>query len=249
VRTGRAGIARRHRLLPGDPLIRRLEIRGAEMGGWDGLGKRLKILRVENREGIVHEEDGIVWKATPEILDWFEEWRKFKLPDDFRDFACTFGPGKIGTGEWCFYVPGIDWESEPESLDLLYLLDYWENTQKGRNLKLTPFCDKREAERFSSGGVEGRWTITRYFGWNLQDVTDPARHEYGIYEAHPEREPAATGKAGPRGRRVRLASTFREFVLDYALAGDLGRRGEASGADDPDESGNPGSIPFRQTRF
>jgi hypothetical protein len=64
-------------------------------------------------DNAVHEEEGIVWKATPEILDWFEGLRKFRLPDDFRDFACTFGPGKLGTGGWCFYVPGIDWESEP----------------------------------------------------------------------------------------------------------------------------------------
>lgn len=211
------------------------------MGVWDDLEERLKILRVEGRDGIVHEEDGIVWKATPEILDWFEGLRKFRLPDDFRDFACTFGPGKLGTGGWCFYVPGIDWESEPESLDMLYLLDYWENTQKESNLKLVPFCEKRQ--------TEGRWMTIRYFGWNPVDVTDAARHEYGIYRTHPEVEPFGSGRVGRRRPPVKVASTFREFVLDYALAEDLGRRGGASGANDLDESGEPGAIPFRQTRF
>jgi hypothetical protein len=219
------------------------------MGVWDDLEERVKILRVEDRDGIVHEEDGIVWKATPKILDWFEGLRRFRLPDDIRDFACTFGPGRLGTGGWCFYVPGIEWEEEPDSLDLLYLLDYWENTQKGSNLKLVPFCEKRETERFKAGESEGRRTIIRYFGWKPQDVTDLARHEYEIYRTHPEVEPSGSGRVGRRRPPVKVASTFREFVLDYALADDLGRRSEAAGADEPDDLSTLGSIPFRQTRF
>lgn len=193
------------------------------MSVWDELKQRVKVVRAEGRDGIIHEEDGIVWKATPEILDWFEGWRKFKLPDDFRDFACTFGPGRFGTGGWCFYVPGIEWREEPYSLDMSYLHDYWQNTQKGSNLKLVPFCEKMETERFKAGESEGRSTTIRYFGWNPEDVTDPARHEYGIYQTHPEGDLFASGKAGRRRPPVKVASTFREFVLDYALGDDLGR--------------------------
>jgi hypothetical protein len=188
------------------------------MGVWDDLKKRVKIVHAENRSGIIHTEDGEVWKPTPRDLDHFEQLRGLQFPDEYREFAQTFGPGKFGRDEWCIYMPGIDWESEPDSLDIDYLYEWWIHTQEREsNLKLILFCEKRYGSPRKPA---------EYFGWNPEDVTDPDRHEYGIYRTYNESQLLA-----PKTPPTKVASTFREFVRSYALGGD------------------PGLIPFRQTRF
>jgi hypothetical protein len=215
------------------------------MGVWDDLEKRVKIVHAEDRDGIIHVEDGIVWKATAKDLNSFERRRRFKLPGDFRDFACTFGPGRIGRDGWCFYSPGIDWDGDPASLNLDYLNDFWINTQvREYNLKLLVFCEKSENETVLSKTTKQkiRSTTIQYFGWNPEDVTDPDKHEYGIYLTYEEGQLLASGRRKPRKPPVKVASTFREFVMSYALVGDLGRQDEGV------EPGVPGLIPFSQTR-
>ncbi len=144
----------------------------------------------------------------------------------------TFGPGYLEPG-FCFNSPGFP---SDRSVDLTARNLLSQAREPGGPIGgFSRFCH--------SDDFHGSWA------WNSEDVTDPARHEYGIYQTHPEVVPFGSGRVGRRRPPVKVASTFREFVLDYALADDLGGRGGASGANDLDESGKPGLIPFRQTRF
>ena len=70
-------------------------------------------------------------------------------------------------------------------------------------------------------------TSNDFWGWDPEDVTDPAAREYGIYQL------------GRYDTRVlRLATTFRAFVMDFLFEGTIHPDGSPTGKEpafpDPD---------------
>jgi hypothetical protein len=201
------------------------------MNVWDDLEKRLDIVT----------QDGLVKKPRVEELDRYEQENGFKLPDDYREFALAFGPGGFGRLEWWFATPGFP--KGHDLHDLAISRESWRRCRcdgikdadltkqfgidADRVRRLVPFCNQR---------LDGE-----AFAWDISDVTDPERHEYGIYHITFDHPPMK-----------RVASTFREFVLDYALGGGFERQSYAGNyyGGDRDMSGDlsqPGPIQFEQS--
>jgi hypothetical protein len=195
------------------------------MGVWDELEKRLDIVT----------QDGVVKKPKIADLDQYERESGFNLPEDYREFALAFGPGGFGTGEWAFATPGFS--KGHDLVDLVKSCESWRRSRiegcsdadlsrsfgvdAARVRRLIPFCNRR-----TSG--DG-------FAWDPSDVTDTDRHEYGIYHITFDRPPI-----------VRVASTFREFVMDYALGGGFERHLYDESADKTGELSKPDPIGFAQ---
>jgi hypothetical protein len=168
------------------------------MGIWDPIVARLKIWT----------QDDEVRRPTPADLDRYEAEAGFKLPDDYRSYALTFGPGELGRCEFCFSTPGF-----PKAGDL----DLAEKNRIWLKLAVAGCPDKNLAERFGDAWRARRLIhfcevsgIGDRFAWDPMDVTDAETHEYGIYALPVD----STG-----WKNMRVARTFREFVLDYALGG------------------------------
>lgn len=164
-----------------------------EMGIWDDLKKRVLVDHVDALGGCV------VLKPRPEDLDRFERESGFKLPDSYREFVMTFGPGCLDPGFY-FYSPGFP---SDQSVDLAA-----RNPSSQSQKPEGPFGD---FIRFCiSDDFHGSWA------WKPEDVTDPGTHEYGIYLL------GADGYDGPH----KVASTFHEFVMSYVLGGGFHREEE-----------------------
>lgn len=174
-------------------------------GVWDDLEKRLAVR---------YTSDGKHRKPKPKDLDRYEKESGFRLPDDYREFALTFGPGTFGRG-WQFSTPGF---SKTKSHVDLATLNHFFQMQKGDlNQSFVRFCGKED--------------FHGWFAWNPEDVTDPAKHEYGIYLLMDDPP-------------VKVASTFREFVMFYAMGGGFH---EYEGQEpEPGELSLPGPIDFSQ---
>jgi hypothetical protein len=182
------------------------------MAVWDDLEKRVVVDHVNAMGGCV------ALKPRPEDLDRFERESGFKLPDGYREFAMTFGPGCLDPGFY-FYSPGFP---SDQSVDLA-----------ARNLPSQPK---------EPGGPHGGFLrfchsddFHASWAWDPEDVTDPDTHEYGIYLL------GADGYDGPH----KVASTFHEFVTSYVLGGGF-HRDEEPWKCKPGEQGLPDAIGFFQ---
>jgi len=170
------------------------------MAVWDDLVRQLDVMTW----------DGEHWKSTPEDVDRFEAETGFRLPDDYREFAVAIGPGTIGNGEheFDFLAPGFPETSGYQ--DLTQQFHRWRKDcqypggedhsattpyDPGRYARLLPFCFV---------GLVGDG-----FGWDPADVSDPDRHEYGIYII-------GNDNGIPMDR---VAGTFREFIVRFVLGG------------------------------
>ena len=191
------------------------------MGRWDELEGRLDI----------STQDGFVRKPTTEDLDRFEAETNFKLPDDYREYAVTFGPGTLGRGEWKVRTPGFP---RDEYHDLARFVERWRNCWLGvpdedlarifgvepaKFRRMVPFCEKENCRGC--------------FAWDPEEVTDAGRHEYGYYFLSGDSRDIPW---------PRVASSFREFVQVNALGGGFERYyydcdGQEYGADEWAESG------------
>ncbi|HEY3701174.1 MAG TPA: SMI1/KNR4 family protein, partial [Acidimicrobiales bacterium] len=158
-------------------------------------------------------------------LDAFEARRGFKLPGSYRNFAREFGRCELATdmGVWKIAVPALPADSD--SLDL----DWLNESMAGVVAIDAEGCpgqepgDRERAPRmvFFAEDVGGD-----YYGWDLGEPT--AGSEYAIYARTPTYE--------------RVASSFEEFLLGYALGRDLARWSEA-GEPGPDAKYEPGEDP------
>jgi hypothetical protein len=135
-------------------------------------------------------------------LDAYERKAGFKLPQGYREFLRVFGPGEFGCGH-SIGSPGYPGHSG-ESLDLTRLnLGFWANHSE-EDWAVAKFWD--DMDRVRRMVLFGTTEWADYLGWDPQDVTDPARHEYGIYRLPHSRHEVE-----------RLAGSFWEFVGDYCL--------------------------------
>lgn len=114
-------------------------------------------------------------KPVPKDLDDYETKTGFKLPESYHGFLVAARPGRF-VGEFNFASPRYPGRKRDMNLEQLGenyrepqtpsdLKDY--SNDMDRALHLHIFC-------YSEGGL--------FFGWDPQEVTDPARHEYGVYE-------------------------------------------------------------------
>lgn len=136
----------------------------------------------------------------------------------YRDFALTFGPGVLGNSNmFRIHTSGF-----PGS---------WGDTDKynrwwKRNSVLG--CDDETvARRYDDVPRFRRLHLFcgvldhgDQFGWDPTDVTVPDEQEYGIYIFPSDLK-----------RIVRVASTFRQFVVAFALGGDYERHTHARPTD------------------
>lgn len=175
------------------------------MGVWDDLERRLEVHYTSGDE---------VGKPKPEDLDQFEQESGFRLPVEYREFALTFGPGTFGRG-WQFSTPGFSDIQSYENISRLNKRFHSQGLYPGFFL----FCGKED--------------FHGWFAWNSEDVTDPDKHEYGIYLLL--NDPP-----------VKVASTFHEFVMFYALGGVFERQEEGDQGNEPDDSDMTGPIGFSQ---
>jgi hypothetical protein len=172
-------------------------IGGIAMGVWDDLLRRVKFT---TREGDFK-------RPEVEDLDRFESEFGSKLPDDYREFALTFGPGELGIREWCFRTPGF--AESGRSFDLAEANGGIDNRglPNASDVALARRGDPTLIRRlvlFCSGGFDGD-----YFCWDPTEVTNPEKHEYAIYITCDALDPMTQ----------RASSGFHEFVLDYLLGG------------------------------
>lgn len=160
-------------------------------------------------------------------MDAFEAKRGFKLPNSYRKFAGEFGRCELApaTGVWKIAVPAlpadmIDLDTLNESMAEVVAID-------AEGCPGQEPGDRERAPRmvFFAEDVGGD-----YYGWDLGEPT--AGSEYAIYARTPTYE--------------RVASSFEEFLLDYALGKDLARWSEAGepGPDAKYESSEDPRIPL-----
>jgi len=196
------------------------------MGIWDELARRLDLWL----------EDNEVKKPTLEDLDRFESEAGFHLPQDYRDYALTFGPGDIGSREWSFLTPGFPQAgknvdlAEANAWHKKYVIDGETDAELARM-----FGDAARARRlvvFCSTRLVGD-----IFAWDPGEVTDAARHDYAIYMI------PAEANNPPFGR---IATSFREFVFNYALGGGHERHIYRDPPAEPSDLERPDKIRFQQ---
>jgi SMI1 / KNR4 family (SUKH-1) len=183
----------------------------------------------------VSTQDEEVKRPTPEDLDGFEAEFGFRLPDDYRDYALTFGPGELGRHEFGFCTPGFP---RANRLDLAKTNREWHDDTLARS------DDKTLTRRFGDAGRARRFVLFGYtagigdrFAWDPAGVTDAERHEYGIY---------IIPEGGNASSVVRVAASFREFVMDYALGDGYERQFDDYLASEPTERDGTGPIQFGQ---
>jgi len=123
------------------------------MGVWDELEQKIEVDYVNSLGGYE------VLKPKPEDLDLYERMNGFKFPNDYREFALTFGPGTFGAG-WQFATPGFPGDSN---------IDFNLRANKGDDVNRDCFF------------ICGKEDFHGWLGWDPKDVTDPDTHEYGIY--------------------------------------------------------------------
>ena len=130
-----------------------------------------------------------------------------RLPVEYRAFALIFGPGTLGVREWTFKTPGFPGAGRSVDLAELNGIPGNRGLPNRSDAELSEEGDPaliRRLVQFCSGGFEGD-----QFFWDPADVTDPEKNEYAIYIRGGELEP----------RIQRVATTFRELVMDYLLGG------------------------------
>lgn len=139
-------------------------------------------------------------KPTDAMLDRFEKAHGFELPDDYRGFAKTFGPGELGA-----YVRIYTPVPKGSNGDLSELVDM---VHEGAEVLSETYGDPKLIERLVPfADTIGGDTIA----WDPEAVTDADAHEYAILLLPDD---------SPKVKRV--ASDFGEFV-DICLSTRLGK--------------------------
>lgn len=181
------------------------------MGTWDPLIKRLKVYKRNP-----------VPPARPEALDEYEAANGFKLPESYRQFVLALGPGELGE-RFAIAAPGY-----PRNK---FHVDLTKLNRVVHELETLPEDQLREAvsdpQQFRRLVFFGRTSGADVYGWDPQDVRDPAGPEYGIYEA-PRHDPVV----------VNVAGSFPEFVEKFCLGRGRKKTFEAAG-DYPDDGSPP----------
>jgi hypothetical protein len=178
------------------------------MSSWDAIEPAVAVVLVGTRS-----------RALPdtEELDRFESSTGFLLPLDYRDYALTFGLGRFGPTGYQVAVPGFLREDEYDLRTPTAMTEFVREGFESRS-------DEDLAEEYDDPGRARRLVVfcgtdsNDYWGWDPEDVTDPAAREYGIYQL---------GRYDTRVLRV--ARTFRDFLLDIVFEGVLNSDGSGTG--------------------
>lgn len=136
---------------------------------------------------------------TEAALDAYEQDTGTRLPQSFREFLLKFGPGELAD-EYQIVSPG--YEDYSDAVDLATL-----NRRFQGYTSMTQRTDESLAEEFGDAARARRLVLfastfggDRY-GWDPDDVRDPAEPEYGIYLVpHP-------------GPIKEVATSFVEWVI------------------------------------
>jgi len=148
--------------------------------------------------------------ASDEALDDFERRTGFRLPLSYRSFVKRFGPGTLAQR---FDVTAPGYAGESSDVDIDELRAFFVRVTSDGELEES-YDDPERAHRLV---IFCHATGEDLFGWDPREVTDPAAHEYAVYEV-PRHE----------DRLNRLAATFAGFINDYCLGdGHLRVRGGA----------------------
>ena len=168
---------------------------------------------------------------STEDLDRFESSTGFLLPLDYRDFVLSFGLGSFEPGTWYFAVPGFHDEApnyDPTGLTEFLRTGSGFDERSDEDLA-KEFDDPQRARRLL---LFCTTATNDFFGWDPEDVTDADTREYGIY------------MLGRYDTRVtRLATTFREFVLNYCFEGAM--KPDGSGYQKVPEGREPDDYPIQ----
>jgi len=148
--------------------------------------------RPKKRVKVYYASEDKVLKPKVKDLDQYEKESGFKLPDDYREFARTFGPGTFDG--WQISTPGFP--NAEHEVDLAKLN---ERLRRSYLPNFVRFCGKED--------------FHGWFAWNPEDITDPVKHHYGVY--------LLGGLRGedPEAQPIKVASSFHEFFISYALGG------------------------------
>jgi hypothetical protein len=157
--------------------------------------------------------DNAGWYAVPRpkarTLRRFEARTGIKLSGGYRGYVRVFGAG-------CLVVRGLGNAHEidiwsPDCAN--HHMDLVSAAERVGFLKVDPSDGGEMAERGRRLVLFAQDSIGHCFGWDPQEVTDPAAPEFGVYAWY-----RANGAAGHRGNQiVKVANTFRgfiKFVLD-----------------------------------
>ena len=199
------------------------------MGAWEDLKGRLSVVFVY--------EGGEPRTSRPQDLDDFEAEFGMKLPASYRDYALAIGPGEIGGNGILIFAPGF-----PESAtnDLSAENRQWRRDVIGAGDDASLARSYGDAARARRLVFFGRVLVLgRNFAWDLGEVTDPDGGEYAIYLVDADRfgEDAAE----------KVASTFREFLTEFALGHEFARRESGERPTGPSDWDTPGlKISFAQ---
>lgn len=149
--------------------------------------------------------------ADDKALDALEVTIGLALPRSYREFVKIFGACNIGHKGICIAGPRHKATLGPRS-DLAALNEETHEivvagcgssdrtgrgVQRQRALRLVFFADNY---------------LDDTFGWDPEDISDTANHEYAVYSRYTEAK-----------RYPRIASSFADFVLRYCLGADLKR--------------------------
>lgn len=153
---------------------------------------------------------------SPAELDAFETATGFRLPASYRAFLSVFGPGTFGTFH-VIYAPGAPGprdlgRAQADFAEFAESLDFVSDVQQ-------------QAEPITHMVVFGEDVIPCFYGWDFEDVRDPATHEYAIRKYDYEYYTCPV-----------VAASFPEFINDYVL-GD--RRREEDGDESERKSYSP----------
>ncbi len=151
--------------------------------------------------------DGMPYAELPnsKTLDEFESSYNIKLPVAYREFIQVFGPGSELGQEFHVYAPGFTTcDRLKRNADLGTFQDFTASLSTDSiSLKYHEGYNEQIARIFffaASGAGE-------IIGWDVDDVRDEEKYEYGIYIL-------------VRGRRKPdlLANSFKEFIEDCCFS-------------------------------
>jgi hypothetical protein len=178
------------------------------MASWETIKAKIEIVLINTSSCVI---------PAPEDLDRFEASAGFLLPLDYRDFALTLGRGSFGPDGYEIGIPGFEDEgrlSSPAAMTAFVRTSGSFDTRSDENLA-QEYDDPQRARRLV---IFCGTTSNDFWGWDPEDVTDPAAREYSIYQL------------GRYDTRVlRLATTFREFVMDVLFEGVIHPDGSQTG--------------------
>jgi hypothetical protein len=158
-------------------------------------------------------------------LDAFEKLAGLKLPPSYRKFAKIFGACVLGRQEYMIAVPSkkMKMKVDRQRFELTTLSQEMHEIVEAST---RPVCDKvyavnpKQSLRMVFFATDGGDAT---FGWDPEDPSDAADHEYAVYVRYTDSHPYD-----------RLASTFEEFVQEYSVKQDRKRRQDLDPSDNDD---------------